>query len=80
LQSLEGAHLVVCVVRGGRVVWFDFLKVTHELWGAFNASALTIAAFDASAADTSSATNAAASPPDPAPLDAGSDHSDDAQF
>ena len=44
------------------------------------ATALTIATFDASAADTSSATSAAASPPDPAPLDAGSDHSDDAQF
>ena len=44
------------------------------------ATALTIATFDASAADTSSATSAAASPPNPAPLDSGSDHSDDAQF
>ena len=34
------------------------------------ATALTIATFDASAADTSSATSAAASPPNPAPLDA----------
>jgi hypothetical protein len=43
-------------------------------------SALTIAAFDASAADTSSAAVAATSPPDPAPLGASSDHSDDAEF
>ena len=43
-------------------------------------SALTIAAFDASTADAPSAAGAAASPPNPAPLDANSDHSDDAEF
>ena len=43
------------------------------------ASALTIAAFEASAADASSATNPAF-PPDLAPSDADTDHSDDAAF
>jgi hypothetical protein len=43
-------------------------------------SALTIAAFDASTADAPSAAGSAASPPNSAPLDANSDHSDDAEF
>ena len=43
------------------------------------ASALTIAAFEASTADASSAANSA-SPPDLAPSDADTDHSDDAEF
>ena len=43
------------------------------------ASALTIAAFEAFAADASSATNPAF-PPDLAPSDADTDHSDDAAF
>ena len=43
------------------------------------ASALTIAAFEASAADASSATNPAF-PPDLTPSDADTDHSDDAEF
>ena len=59
-----------------------YRKITNALHQTSNymASALTIAAFDASAADTSSATSAATSPPSPVPLDAGSDHSDDAEF
>ena len=43
------------------------------------ASALTIAAFEASAADASSATDPAF-PPDLPPSDADTDHSDDAAF
>ena len=43
------------------------------------ASALTIAAFEASAADASSATNPAF-PPDLTPSNADTDHSDDAEF
>ena len=43
------------------------------------ASALTLAASEASAADASSATNPA-SPPDLAPSDANADYSDDAEF
>ena len=44
------------------------------------ASSLTIAAFQASAADTSSAASSSASPPDPVPPDADTDYSDDAEF
>ena len=43
------------------------------------ASALTIAASEASAADASPATDPAF-PPDLTPPDAGTDHSDDAEF
>ena len=43
------------------------------------ASALTIAAFEASAADAASATSSA-SPPDLIPSDADTDYSDDAEF
>ena len=63
-----------------RRLFFQSLLATLTKATADMAIALTIAAFDASAADTSAATSAAASPPNPAPLDAGSDHSDDAQF
>jgi hypothetical protein len=70
----------VLVVFLNKRLFFQSLLATLTKATADMASALTIAAFDASAADTSSATSAATSPPNPAPLDAGSDHSDDAEF
>ena len=63
-----------------RRLFYQSLLATLTKATADMTSALTIAAFDASATDTSSAARAAASPPNPAPLDAGSDHSDDAEF
>ena len=63
-----------------RRLFYQSLLATLTKATADMTSALTIAAFDASTADAPSAAGAAASPPNPAPLDAGSDHSDDAQF
>ena len=82
-SQLCGACMPLCrvlVVFLNKRLFFQSLLATLTKATADMASALTIAAFDASAADTSSATSAAASPPNPAPLDAGSDHSDDAEF
>ena len=62
-----------------RRLFYQSLLATLTKATADMASALTIAAFDASAADTSSATSAA-SPPDLVPLDVDSDYSDDAEF
>ena len=63
-----------------RRLFYQSLLATLTKATADMASALTIAAFDASAADTTSAAGAATSPPDPTPLGASSDHSDDAEF
>ena len=62
-----------------RRLFYQSLLATLTKATADMASALTIAAFEASAADASSATNPAF-PPDLTPSDADTDHSDDAEF
>ena len=62
-----------------RRLFYQSLLATLTKATANMASALTIAAFEASAADASSATNPAF-PPDLTPSDADTDHSDDAEF
>ena len=63
-----------------RRLFYQSLLATLTKATADMTSALTIAAFDASTADAPSAAGSAASPPNSAPLDANSDHSDDAEF
>ena len=63
-----------------RRLFYQSLLATLTNATADMTSALTIAAFDASTADAPSAAGSAASPPNSAPLDANSDHSDDAEF
>ena len=62
-----------------RRLFYQSLLATLTKATANMASALTIAAFEASAADSSSATNPAF-PPDLTPSNADTDHSDDAEF
>ena len=62
-----------------RRLFYQSLLATLTKATADMTSALTIAAFEASAADASSATNPAF-PPDLTPSDADTDHSDDAEF
>ena len=62
-----------------RRLFYQSLLATLTKATADMASALTIAAFEASAADASSATNPAF-PPDLTPSNADADHSDDAEF